>query len=55
MKVFGIILLMAGLFFLFYVVTTDISAISPSAGFAPWAGIIVFTLGGVLFYKARKE
>jgi len=55
MKVFGIVLLLAGLFFLIYTGLNDYSEISPSAAFTPWAGMIVIATGGVLYYKARNE
>ncbi len=55
MKVFGIALFISGIFFLVYILTADVSQSSPSAWFAPWAGVIVLALGGFLFFKARKE
>ena len=55
MKVFGIALFLSGILFLIYILTIDISQSSPSAGFAPWAGVIVLATGGFLFFKARKE
>ncbi len=55
MKVFGVILLLSGLFFTLYTFLYGSGIESPSVGWTPWIGIAVFISGAFFYYKARNE
>lgn len=55
MKVVGVVILLAGLFFVLYSLFSEPGSASSTASWAPWIGILVFITGGTIFFKARKE
>jgi protein-S-isoprenylcysteine O-methyltransferase Ste14 len=55
MRVVGVILLLSGLFFTLYSFLSDPGQASPSVGWAPWIGILVFITGAVTYFRARNE
>jgi uncharacterized membrane protein HdeD (DUF308 family) len=55
MKVFGIILLLSGIFFTLYTFLYRSGTESPSVGLTPWIGIAVIITGAFFYYKARNE
>jgi predicted transporter len=55
MKVFGIILLLSGIFFTLYTFLYRSGIESPSVGLTPWIGIAVIITGAFFYYKARDE
>lgn len=55
MRVFGIILLLSGIFFLMYTFLSDPDITSTTIRWTPWIGVLVLLTGGVSYYIARDE
>lgn len=55
MRVFGITLLLAGLFFVLFTVLSEPESVSRTVSWAPWIGVLVFLTGGISYYVARNE
>lgn len=55
MKVFGIVLLLSGIFFILYTVLVDVADATPTVSWGPWIGVLVFLTGGFFYFRARNE
>ncbi|PWN07228.1 LPXTG cell wall anchor domain-containing protein [Rhodohalobacter mucosus] len=55
MKVTGIVILLAGIFFILYSFFSEPDSASSTVSWAPWIGLLVLITGGISYFKARKE
>jgi hypothetical protein len=55
MKIVGIVLLLAGFFFVLYSQFSEPTSSSSSVNWTLWIGLLVFVTGGVSYFRARNE
>lgn len=55
MKVVGIAVLLAGIFFTVFTFFTTPEAPTYTTGWAPWIGLLVIATGAITIFRTRKE